>query len=83
MNRRWITLIVLVGAVALVSGCAQPQVQTVVDPKLKQENEDLKSRLGALDGEKDDLQQKLRTSELDARTARLDAEKWQKLYDEA
>jgi len=83
MNRRWITLIVLVGSAALVSGCAQPQVQTVVDPKLKQENEDLKGRLGTAESEKADLEQRLRASSLEARTAKLDAEKWQKLYDEA
>ena len=83
MSRRWVTAILLAAAVALVSGCAQPQVTTVVDPKLKQENEDLKGRIGAVEGENTDLQQRLRTAGLETRTARLDAEKWQKLYNEA
>ena len=83
MDRRWVTVMVLTAAVALLSGCAEPQVKTVVDPKLKAENEALKTQLGAMEGEKSDLQEKLRTSDLEVRTARLDAEKWQKLYDEA
>ena len=82
MTRQWLVGILLVATVVL-SGCAEPQVKTVVDPRLKEENARLKERLGAVETEKSDLAEKLRASDLGERTARLDAEKWQKLYDEA
>lgn len=82
MIRQWLVVISLVAA-ALLSGCAEPQVKTVVDPKLKQENVSLKNRLDAVESEKTGLADKLRASEMEGRTARLDADKWKKLYDEA